>query len=67
MMEKSRTNGSTLSYAIGKDRNAVATIFNRGTTPRVDTLAKMCAAMGYRIILKSDSDEIEIDPPKDVQ
>lgn len=64
MIEKSGTNKNALSVSMGKDRNTVNTMFSRGSIPRVDTLAKMCAAMGYRIVLESDDDRIEIDPPE---
>ena len=64
MMERSRFNGSQLSVAMGRNRNFLSASFAKGSIPRVDTLAKMADIMGYRVILESDSDRIEIDPPK---
>ena len=63
MIEQSGTNKNALSVAMGKDRNTVSTMFSRGSIPRVDTLAKMCEVMGYRVVLESGDERIVIDPP----
>jgi hypothetical protein len=63
MMQRSRYNASQLSVAMGRNRNFIGSTFAKGSIPRVDTLAKMADIMGYKVVLESDGDRIEIDPP----
>ncbi|RVU97042.1 XRE family transcriptional regulator [Coriobacteriales bacterium OH1046] len=61
MMDATGTSGVSLSAAIGRDRNAVSTMFSRKSVPRVDTLAKMARFMGYRMVLERGGERIEIE------
>lgn len=67
MMKSKRYSARALSMAIGKDPNAVSTMFSRNSKTRVDTLAKMADVLGYKLQLTDGNETLAIDPPKPEQ
>lgn len=61
MCEKSGKGPVEVSYAIGRSKAFLSSALTRGTIPRVDTLAKVAQACGYRLVLESNTDKIVID------
>lgn len=64
MMESKRYSARALSMAIGKDPNAVSTMFSRNSNTNVVTLAKMADALGYKLQLTDGNETLTIDPPE---
>ena len=54
-----------VSAAMGRSRNFLQILIDRGTTPKTDTLARIANVMGYKLILEGHGEKIEIDPPPD--
>jgi transcriptional regulator with XRE-family HTH domain len=54
-----------VSEALGKSRAYVGATLSRGSVPKADTLSQIAQACGYRLILESDTDRIQIDPSEE--
>lgn len=59
----------SVSLAMGKSENLLASTLNRGSTPRVDTVAEALAVCGYALaavpLASVPPDALVIDAPKD--
>lgn len=62
MLDTSGMTKAGVSAALGKHRNYLSSTIYQGATPKIDTLANMAAAMGYKLVLVGHGEEIEIDP-----
>lgn len=65
MCDESGVGPTQVSQAIGRARTFLSATLSRGNIPRVDTMAKVAQACGYRLILESDTDRIVIDPTEE--
>lgn len=54
------------SARMGRSKTFLATTRQRGTAPRIDTMAAIADVYGYDLLLRNraDGDEVIIDPPE---
>jgi hypothetical protein len=50
-----------VSRELGKSKAYVSATINRGNVPRVDTLAEIAKACGYKVVLEGHGERIELD------
>ena len=62
MLEQSGKGAVTVSKEIGRDRSYLTSTLNRGNIPSASALAQVARACGYKLVLESDTDRIDIDP-----
>lgn len=69
MMKRASLGPSELSRRIGKARTYIASTLSHGSTPKVDTVARIAHECGYRLILRNDEsgDELELYDEQDAQ
>ncbi len=65
MLAKSGKSANSVSLAMGKHRNYIATAIYKQSDPQADNLAKIAELCGYELILKGHGEEIAIDPSQD--
>ncbi len=63
MMAQSGIPAAQASAMLGRANSFISTTINRGTSPRVDTFAKICEVFGYelQVVDKRTGDVISID------
>ena len=62
MCDESGKSTTQVSTEIGRTRSFVGSTLTRQSVPRANTLALIAQACGYRLVLESDTDRIQIDP-----
>ena len=65
MLNESGKSQNALAEHLGRTRQSISNMFRTKADVRVDTLAKMAEFMGYKLLLKSKDDTIEIAPRKE--
>ena len=65
MLNDSGTSQIALAEHLGRSRQSISNMFRTKADVRVDTLVKMAEFMGYKLILRSKNDTIEIAPRED--
>ena len=65
MLNESGKSQNALAEHLGRTRQSISNMFRTKADVRVDTLARMAEFMGYKLILKSKDDTIEIVPRKE--
>lgn len=65
MLSESGKSRNALAEHLGRTRQSISNMFRTKADVRVDTLSKMAEFMGYKLILKSKDDTIEIAPRKE--
>lgn len=65
MIEASGTSYRKVSAALGKSPGYIGATITNGADVSAGNLAKIAGAMGYELVLRSDGDEIKVDPPKE--
>ncbi len=63
MLTTSGTSKAALGAALGRSRNSIYNMYQKGTDVKAETLVRMADAMGYELILRGHGEEIPIDPP----
>lgn len=58
MMSESGMSGVALSHAIGRSPNYMSATLSKGSTPQIDTFAKIAHAMGYEVVIRKKSEEV---------
>lgn len=55
------------SRKMGRTESYLGSIISKGTIPRVDSMARICDALGYDLLARSRDDGFEfyIDPPEE--
>ena len=62
MCEESGQGVVGVSQQLGKSKMYLSGMISRHTVPRVDTLAQIAKVCGYKLVLESNDDRIEIEP-----
>ena len=65
MLNESGKSQNALAEHLGRTRQSISNMFRTKADVRVDTLARMAEFMGYKLLLKSKDDTIEIVPRKE--
>ena len=65
MLNESGKSQNALAEYLGRARQSISNMFRTKADVRVDTLARMAEFMGYKLLLKSKDDTIEIVPRKE--
>ena len=65
MLNESGKSQNALAEHLGRTRQSISNMFRTKADVRVDTLARMAEFMGYKLLLKSKDDAIEIVPRKE--
>ncbi len=63
MMAQSGIPAAQASVRLGRSNSFISSTINRGTTPRVDTFAKICDVFGYdlQVVDRATGDVIDVD------
>lgn len=65
MLTKAGKSKAGLAESLGRSRQSIYNMFRDRADVKVDTLARMAEYLGYKLILKSKDDTIEIVPRKE--
>ena len=66
IIDKENLSATEVSLRVGKTRKYMSTLFSHHRIPQADTMAGICDAIGYDLLVRSRDDgyEILIDPPE---
>lgn len=64
MINKRGSSARAVSIRLDRAPTFLGSSFSHGSTPRIDTMANIAEILGYKLVLKDNTEEIELTPTK---